>query len=810
MRRYPSRIKPIALAVGVALSSTSVLAPSLALAEQLDGRTERRRESSQRFDIPAGSLARALNRLATRAGLALSYDPALTAGKTTGGLRGEHTPAEALQRLLAGTGLSYRFTGAETVTLAESPGQDGNEALELDPIQVEGALNPRPSEPAPVEGYRADYAASLTRLPTVIEEIPAAIGVVTSDFIEDTGATGRDQALEQIAGVSRGGSIRGEQGVTIRGFNRPEAARELNGLSLRDARPLDPAVIERIEVTRGPSSIINGAASPGGSFDVITKGPRAEPFAVLVQEIGAYGRFRSVADLNGPLSASGEIRGRVVASGVPDDGSFVDDTESREITLAPSLELDLFRGSGTARLTYLRQDFDGNTFRGVPLMASGGAPDIDPETNVGGGDDNGAFNEMESDSVQLQYDHEFANGLALTGRVGYQESDQELADVYAFQFRGGIPASGDINIYASRRTLDKESLAGELFFSRSFELGAGRHDLVFGADYRDQTRDAFLAFAGPSQDNIFDLENEFSVPASGFTPFTDRTFELEQTGVFGQVAIRPLPGLTLSGGVRYDDVTFSNRARVRGVDAEVDDGDTTARGGLSYELFRGLRIYGSYQESFNVQSALQASGVLVPPETGDSIEAGAKLALLDGRLAASAAVFRTDRENVASPDPLNPGFSIVTGEQRHEGVELQLDGELTPGLRISAQLSWLDAEITSAADFEGNAPPGVPDSYVGRVFALYRPDGGLLQGWSLGGGVFFHSGFVIDSANEFETDGYERVDLVAAYRWSEQWQFQLNVRNVTDAEYIENPGTSSANNQFGAPLNVLGSIRFRF
>jgi len=801
-QRATWRLHPLAAAVLCATVGATIGADTATAQDEVAPSAVR--EARHRFDIPAGPLDRTLTRLGEQSGVMIAADSRLTADIRAPAIRGDYSLAEALRRALADTPLEWRVRDNEvTVVTAEDDA--------LDPIRIEAAAGAAGTGLDPVSGYNADFSTSLTRTPTARQETPASIGVVTRDFIDDTGARKRDEALEQIAGVSRGGAIRGEQGVTIRGFSLPERSQRINGLAVRDSRPLDTAVIERIEVPRGPSSILTGAGSPGGSFNIVTKRPQPEAFARVEQDIGSFGLFRTTGDFNGPLTSTGNVRGRIAVASSADDGNFVDDTESSEITLAPSLEVDTFSGTGRLRLATLHQDFDGNTFRGVPLMDDGdGAPDIDPETNVGGGDDNGAFNDFESDGAQVQYDQEFINGLQLTARAGYQSTEQEVADVYAFQFGGGIPDSGDINIYASERTLDKESVSAEAFVTRSFNTGDQRHDIVVGADYTDQKRDATLAFAGPETDNIFDLDNDFSVPASGFTPFTDRTFELEQVGVFGQAVVRPVAGLTLVAGVRNDDAEFSSRARVRGVDAEVDESETTSRFGLSYAINPAVNLYGAFQESFDVQNDLEADGEIVPPETGESIELGAKFDLLEGRLGATVAVFRTDREDVASPDPDNPGFSILTGEQRHEGVEIEVNGEVTRGLRLSAQWSLLDAEITDDADFEGNSPPGVPDSYVGRIFTLYSPQGDRLADWSFGGGVFFHSGFVIDSANEFETDSFERLDLVAKYAATRDLDLQLNIENVTDEEFIENPGTSSANNKFGRPLSATATLRYRF
>jgi len=757
----------------------------------------------RRYDLAAGPLAQSLDQLGRMAGVTISFDPDTVAGVAAPPLRGEYRPAEALRVLLAGTELDYRRSGAGFVVAQDNAG-----ATELAPITVEAG--PTPVVPAldPVQGYNADFSSTLTRSPIARRETPASIGVVTRDFIRDTGADSRDEALEQVPGVVRNQSRFGQQEVTIRGFELSKDSQELNGLTLRGARPIDPSVLERIEVVRGPAAIVNGAGEPGGTFNVITKRPQPEAFAELEQQAGSYGLLRSVADLNTPLTMDKAIRARLAVSATPDDGSFIDNTESSEITVVPTIEANTFGGDGTLRLTFIHQDFDGVTYRGIGLFEDGGVPNIDPETNIGGGDRNGAFNQFEGNTAQLEYSHDFLERLSLTARVGYNDNELDLADVYAFSYTGIAP-NGDVNIYASRRDLDKESLAGELFVTGRVGPRDRSTDVTLGVDYKDQEEQEFFGFAFGGTDNVFNPRNDFAVPGSGFTPFVDRTTDIEQTGLFAQFVTRPLSGLTVTAGARRDIVDLRNEDLLTDTvsGADIDD-ENTFRLGASYELLPGFNLYASYQESFQVQTATQVDGSVVPPETGESLEGGFKWDFAED-LSLAFAIFQTDRENRAVEDPDNPRFSIAGGEQRHEGIELELNGDITETLRVSAQFSLIDAEFTQGP-LDGLEPSGVPVDYVGRIFAVYAPHGGPLAHWELGGGVLVHSGFTNDIDNDFETDAYERVDLMAARNVGEQLRFQVNVRNLLDQEYIERPGFLESGNQFGTPVSVLGRVTYRF
>jgi len=297
----PHKLKPIAMAVGLACTPAIALIPTVGLAQDNWEASQNR----QRFDLPAGPLPRALNRLASQAGLALTYDPALAAGKTTEGLRGSFTPAEALERLLAGTELRHQFTGADTVTLARAGAQEGDGPMRLGPIRVEGTAEAPPPAFDPVEGYKADYTDALTRTPAETQELPQSVGVVTQDSMRDRAATTQDEAIEGVAGVVN----RGQFGsgaidlVQIRGFGIsstgfPGLVRD-NGLLAFNNYVGDPALYDRIEVVKGPASFTSGIAVPGGYVNRVLKAPQPENF---VEGSAAYGTddlARVTLDANG-------------------------------------------------------------------------------------------------------------------------------------------------------------------------------------------------------------------------------------------------------------------------------------------------------------------------------------------------------------------------------------------------------------------------------------------------------------------------------------------------------------------------------
>ena len=771
------------------------------------------------FDIPAQPLESAVTAFGFQARYQVAVDQATLTGLKSNRVRGNFTPAEALSLLLAGTGITYRLIDENSVTLvAASPGGTDDGSIQLDPITVEGTTEGPPPSLDPVEGYRADYATTGTRIRLPIEENPSSIGVVTDDLIEDTVSRTKGDALEGVSGVSRQVRIGRSEFLTIRGFssgvfNSATSSLKENGLPANADFALDPALIERYEVLKGPASIVGGASSPGGVINRITKTPQTENFAIFEGQGGSFGLKRGVADLNGVAFENQRLRGRLIAA-AEDGGDFVDDVDSRQTTVAPSIEGDLFDGAATLRIIGRYQNFDGASYLGFPLLENGEVPDISPTTNIGGGESNGAFTEYTSGSAQIQYEHAFLDRLTLSAKAGFEQSDLEELDVYSYRY-GGIPLSGDTYIYAGFRDTETETYAGEIYLSKAFTALGQDHEVLIGADYRDQAQTFLSGYQYLGIDNIFNLQNNFQAPPINEivgTPLFNRDIRLQQTGLFGQLVIRPFDRLTLVAAGRQDWAEIKNLNKNTDTTLREDPTAFTARVGATFEVTPWLNIYGGYQESFEPNAtAVTVDDELLPSETGQSYEAGAKVNAFDGRFSGTLALFRTFRQNVATTDPANPRFSIADGEQRNQGIELDVNGAPIPGLQLSASFAYVDAEVTeSNAGTEGNSPFGAPVDYFGRVWGTYTFQSGPLRNFGFGGGVYFTNGNHLDATGTLTSDGYERVDLVAFYRPLDNVELRLNVRNLTDATYIEAPRDINGFNQFGAPRSIFGTLTVRF
>ncbi|MBX3302866.1 MAG: TonB-dependent receptor [Nitrospira sp.] len=807
-------------------------AVGLMVQQEMDG------PPKQHFEIPAGALGPALAVFSRQTDLQLLYLSELIEGRTTQGVQGDYTPEDGLKTLLSGTGLQYQFSDSKTVVLqpagpsgaAKLDQSSANLADQPKPIKVPEVVvkdaRERPTWTTPVDGYKVDHVSTVTRSTMSTDEAPTSIGVVTRDLIRDTFARTQNDALEHVSGVSRSNTLLGRgEGIAIRGFvvntfNGSLNGLKANGLPTDGVFAPDWGIVERYEIVKGPASIVGGAANPGGIINRITKTPQRSNFTTVETNIGSYGLYRGLIDANGVMPKHEHIRGRLVFA-VEEGGNFVDNTPVRQYTVAPSVEFDLFRGAGKLLLVGTYQHFDGASYPGWPLTTDGNMLNVPRTRNFGGGAPNGARTQYTGYNGEVHYNHQFIHDIKLSIKGKYSKSDLSDKNIYAYTF-GGLPPSGDTLVSSSLRQNRFDTYAGELVLSKEFDLLGKKHEILAGADHRDMTNNFLLGYAylpvgqAPILDSVFNPRNVFRAPSDSFLvtqasgPFR---VDLKQTGAFGQAIFRPFERLTLVFAGRHDRAESQRLLKESGELFDQTKSGWTGRAGATVKMTSWMNIYAGLQQSFQPQPfSLTRDNQMLEPETGINYEVGAKLNLLDERLRLSTALFRTYRRDVATVDPTDIRFTVAIGEQRHQGVEFDVNGQPIPGLNLSANITYLDAKITEDNDLTriGSRPVRVPRSYFGQVFATYQLQSGPLQGFGFGGGVYFQDGFEVGLPNQFRTNGYQRVDAMLFYRGNKRYDVTINIRNLLNEKYIEFPNLIHGQNIFGAPITAVGSVRVFF
>jgi len=663
------------------------------------------------------------------------------------------------------------------------------------------------------EGYVVDNATTATRTNTPIRDIPQSIQVIPRQVIEDQGSTTLEDALRSVAGVqpdNNGGNIAATQTFIIRGFEQANLFR--NGFPTSATTPIDVAGVERVEILRGPASVLFGQLEPGGIINVISKRPLSEPFYSFEGQIGNFDFYRPTLDISGPLTEDGDLLYRLNVAYTNTD-SFRDFVERETIYVAPVISYEFSdRTRITVDLEYT--DDDRTLDRGLPII--GDEPGEFPIPRSRFLQEPGDALESEDIFTGYEFEHDFSDNWQFRNMFRYHSRQSRAEEISAgFVADDNRTLNRGFSLQKSR--VNEFNLIADV--RGEFLTGSIEHDLLFGIDLRRQTEDFEgqfkFAFNANLPIDIFDPVFGASIPDDLLDSTIDQ--KTDRLGIYLQDQISLLDNLILLLGGRLDFTrsALSSRGAFGDFDNEVSDTAFSPRVGLVYRPIEPVSLYASYSESFNPLTGFSAGvtfeGEPFEPTTGQQFEIGAKTELLDSRLAATLALYNLTQQNVVTADPNNPGFQIQTGEVRSRGIELDVIGEILPGLNIIFSYAFTDAEITEDnSGREGLRPTNVAE-HAGNLWLTYEFQQGTLEGLGLGAGVFSSSR--IDGPDgTFFLPGYTRVDLATWYEFAageSDVRLQLNVNNLFDTEFFR-ATSGRAFSDVGDPLTVIGSVSVTF
>jgi TonB-dependent siderophore receptor len=777
------------------------------------------------FDIPAQPMTEALIQFGRQAKLQTSADAALIQNLRSQAVRGRMTWQDAIAALLAGSGLTYRLNGSMVVIEMDPAAANG--VVPLSPLIVEGEAADALYGDLPLEpgGFKAEYQSSATKTPQTIKETPQAIGVVTQDNMKQRQVQGLGQAVETIAGVTQGAEPGPFAGRNVTGFATYQIrgvtteayydVREDGFLAPAQTGTRDLAPYERVEVVKGPSSTLYGRGSAGGFINLVRKKPLSEFQVEFDASAGSYDFYRGEGDITGPLFDSDRARARMVVA-YENAGSFVDGVKSHREVVAPSFELDV---TESTRLL-LHATYQGDQFiphYGLPLQTDGEdfkAPKVRRSLHFGVPQGELEDNNRDLASGGLQLDQEIEDNWLATLRLAKSWSrGNQHADNYAY---GALQPNGDVTVYGASDEKVVDVWSGELLVNGKFDLFGGKTNLTFGTeasdmDYTRHSETVYVGLANIYDDNFDDLLTP-GVPVSQYDQ--DTTFRSH--GIFGQVQYRMFDRLGILLGGRYDWTRQRNRSVSGGTpDTTRSSFEAfTGRAALTFDITDQVTAYGQYAEIFqpNTFDVASPGGAALEPVTGHIYEVGVKSDWFDGKLGVNASIFRIERENVPIPDPNNgPGdsFSIPSGLQRADGIELEINGEPLPGWDLSFGGTLLDSRFIDRRDPNyGNSPPDVADWQLG-FYTSYTLQSGPLEGFGLGAGLYAVDRRPVTASSSGTIAGYKRLDLQAFYKGFEPVDFMFQVRNVFDEHYVEALERPNGLNHFGAPRSFMATVRLR-
>jgi iron complex outermembrane recepter protein len=649
-------------------------------------------------------------------------------------------------------------------------------------------------------GYQA-YDAAVAKTDIPIFDLPISIQVVPRKVLDDQQVIRLEDALKNVSGVFQAfNNGFGETDFGLRGFRQLVVYED--GFRVPGMGSQETAHLERVEVLKGPAAALYGRIEPGGLIHQVTKRPRATASYALRQQFGSFDLYRTTLDATGPLTKDSTLRYRLNIAHENAD-SFRDFVDRVGLFVSPVVTWNI--GARTqVSFDYQYRLRDNPSDRGIPIVNGRPAP-----VPISRYYEEPGISAVETESHRggFLWSHAFKDHWVLRHRF---KADRDQLDGQRIE-PGRVIDGRTLTRTARDRTQDTDTYFTTVDLTGEFRTGPIKHRVLTGLDYYD-TETILGGGAIVPYADIDLFEPVYSGVRPVFPALPESARRQDWFGLYFQDQIDLLENLHVLGGGRYDWASTEESQSVTGPAQSAEDRAFSPRVGLVYQPTSWLGLYGSYTESFGAMAQFGRSrtGEAFRPETATQYEAGLKADLLDGNLTATLAFYHLTKQDVLTPDPVDPDFSVQIGAARSRGIELDVSGAPTPGLDLIASLAYTDTEITKDDVDQGNPLAAVPE-WSGSLWAVHTHQEGPLRGLRLGAGIFAADARPGNNAGTFELPGYVRVDLLAGYEWpigSTRLTAQLNVENVLDQEYFKSPIFISA--VPGAPRTLLGSIRIEF
>lgn len=610
-------------------------------------------------------------------------------------------------------------------------------------------------------------------------EVPQTVDVLGRQLLEAVRAESIGDVLRLVPGASRDGSDLDAFGDSylMRGFSTTQTVNGI-GVSFLN-QPRDAVNVERIEVLKGPASVLYGQASPGAIVNVVTKQPKDVFSAQAVAEIGSYEAARATADVTGPLAPG--VRGRITAAYDRRD-SFLEVWDRNHRFVSPVLAIDLSpRTTLTLEGFYSRTHW-GAFFNGVPAEGTVQANPNGPLPRKRQYTDP-AFDGVtrSASDFTARIEHAFSDTLAWRGAASWSQNRNKGEEI--FGLLGWEDSDQRLLLRAlmdARSRQTSRALTNDL--SARFSTGRIEHSLLVGADYRrsdlDLTRTIGLIESLDLYAPTFQTSAKppIIVPLDDLSDITDR--RTEAYGVFFQDRLTLTDRLRLVAGARYSKI--DERVTVRAASGsssafEQSPSKWTTQLGVVYAPARQLSLFANRTTSFVPTEGTAVGGAPLKPETGVQYEAGAKADLWDKRVSMTAAVFQLTRANVSVGDVANPSFQISIGEQRVRGLELSAQATPTAKLRLYAAYALTDSETTEDTN---TALVGKRLRNVPRHTLAFDGSYQVTQRLTVGGTINHVGERSGDLEETFQLPAYWRADLRTTYQATQRLKLVAAVQNV--------------------------------
>ncbi|WP_188590182.1 TonB-dependent siderophore receptor, partial [Achromobacter denitrificans] len=659
------------------------------------------------------------------------------------------------------------------------------------------------------DSFVAQESRAGTKTDTPILETPQSISVVTRAQMEAQNAQSVTEVLRYVPGVAvetYGVDPKGFDWVMMRGFNAQSTSDYKDGL--RQAATgytlfrSEPYALERIEVLRGPSSVLYGQGDAGGLINRVSKLPSATPQYETELEYGSFQRKQAAVDLTGPANEDGTLLYRLVGVARDANTQFTypngDRISDDRLFVAPSLTWAPSAATRFTLQTEFLHDRSGGT---IGTVTVNGKP-----TDIRNGDPNFNRYDQKQKTIGYLFEHRFNDTVQVRQNLRYGTVDALLDNVLVV----GVNPQG---LTRSARRFDEGMTALALDNQVQFNLDTGplSHTLLAGLDFNRSSADVSRTMGPAPSLNPYDPVYGVDVPTPT-TPLANYLERTHQTGLYLQDQIRFADRWVLTLGGRYDWYSQKTENRLLNTETDQDGTRFSGRAGLNYVMPNGVAPYVSYAQSF-----LPNTGVSAPangsapfaPSRARQWEAGVKYQPPGSDSLYTIALFDIKKSNVLTNDLLNPGFQVASGEVQSRGVEVEGKFSLADGWDFTGSYTYVNAEITSANNAtQGNRPALVPE-HTASGWLNYTVRRSALAGLSLGVGARYVGSTYGDNANTLKIAGRTLIDAGVSYAVDKHLTLSVNATNLFDKEYLAT--CSDLTDCYpGSRRNVIGRVKYRF
>ena len=713
-----------------------------------------------------------------------------------------------------------------------------------DTITVTAAPAPQESAWGPAATIAARQSATGTKTDTPIQKVPQSISVVTAEEMALHQPKSVKEALSYTPGVSVGtrGASNTYDHLIIRGFAAEGQSQNnyLNGLKLQgnfyNDAVIDPYMLERAEIMRGPVSVLYGKSSPGGLLNMVSKRPTTEPLKEVQFKAGTDSLFQTGFDFSDSLDDDGvysyRLTGLARSANAQQKGS-----EEQRYAIAPAFTWRPDDKTNFTFLSYFQNEPETGYYGWLPKEGT-----VEPlpngkrlPTDFNEGAKNNTYSRNEK-MIGYSFGHEFNDTFTVRQNLRFAQNKVSQKSVYGYGMcsdplytkdQEALKASPCLSIPQSQwghtltrqYVIDNEKLENfsvDTQLQSKFATGSVGHTLLTGVDFMRMRNDidSWFGYAGSvAPSDIYNLDRsdfDFGAHPNPSGPYRV-LLKQKQTGLYVQDQAQWDKVLVTLGG-RYDWADQSSFNRDYGNKSERDDKEFTWRGGVNYLFDNGVTPYFSYSESFEPASQTDANGDLFAPSKGKQYEVGVKYVPEDRPIVVTGALYQLTKTNNLMADPNGSLFSVEGGEIRARGVELEAKAALSASVNVVGSYTYTDAEYTTDTTYKGNTPAQVP-KHMASLWADYTFFDGPLSGLTLGTGGRYTGSSYGDPANSFKVGSYTVVDALVRYDLARVGMagsnVALHVNNLFDREYV-----ASCFNTYGcfwgAERQVVATATFRF